>query len=80
MSIISFQMKTHSRTDLTKDFLFIHNCAIHGNKPTVLDIVSGKRKEHYYVVTRGNDDCSKMSMESAGKVVEIWNNYNPLKQ
>jgi len=78
MSIVSVKLKTHSREDLTSDFLFINNCTVHGNKPEVLDIVAGKDKEHHYVVTCGHDECSKISMVSAQSVVDIWNHYNPV--
>lgn len=78
MGIISTPMKTHNRTDLSDKYLFINDCIVHRCKPTVLDIVAGRRKEHHYVVQCKSEDCGKISMVSADHVVTVWNHYNPL--
>lgn len=81
MTVVTTPMKTHSRKNITTDFLFIHDCKIHNCKPSVWDIVSGKMKEHYYLVhCDGSDDCGKLSMDSPEHVVDVWNHYNPIKQ
>lgn len=80
MSVVSFQMKTHKREDITSQFLFIHDCAVHNVKPTVWHIVAGRRKESHWVVECGHDECTKITMENAETTVTIWNNYNPLPE
>lgn len=76
MGVFTVRMKTHKREDITKDCPLIHSCIVHGNKPQVLHIVAGKRKEDHYVVTCGHDECSKITTLSAADAVCIWNSYN----
>ena len=79
MSVVTFQMKTHSRDKLNSQFIFINDCKVHNCKPNVWHIVSGKRKESYYLVECvGHDECGKLSQVSADHVVTVWNHYNPI--
>ena len=77
MGVIIFQMKTHSRTDITDQFPDLNNCIVHHCKTAILEIVAGRRKDILYVADCESDDCTKISSESAEKVVEYWNKWNP---
>lgn len=78
MSLISVKLKTHSRTELTGEFLDkLNNCIVHKQIPIILDVVAGRNKEHHYLAGCCSDDCGKISMTSADDVVEIWNKWNP---
>ncbi len=77
MGTYSVQLKTHNRTDLTEQYLDkLCECKVHKIKPRILNIVAGKRKEQHYVALCSDDDCGKISMESADEVVGFWNKYN----
>lgn len=78
MSTFSVNLKTHSRTKLTILYTGkLNNCLVHKCHPEILDIVAGRRKEHYFVAICKSDDCSKISSENADNVVSIWNKWNP---
>ena len=76
MSSIIFQMKTHSREDITEQFPDLNNCIIHNIKPRILKIVAGKRKEVHYVAHCKHDDCGKISFD-VNDTVNAWNKWNP---
>ncbi len=76
MSIVQFQMKTHSREDITDQFPDLNDCIVHNRKPRILKIVAGRRKEIHYVAVCNKDECSKISMD-AQQTVNAWNKWNP---
>jgi len=76
MSIISFQMKTHSRENITDTLPELNDCIVHKCKPSIFKMVVGKRKEIFYVANCKDDDCGKIG-SSADEVVKSWNKFNP---
>lgn len=77
MSILQFQMKTHSRYYITDNYPNLPECAIHNKKPYVLKIVSGRRKETFYCVNCPDDcSCNKISSESPQFAIDAWIKYN----
>ena len=76
MGIYIMQLKAHSREDITEICLDLNNCVVHGCKPKILKMVSGKRKYIDFVATCKEDDCSKIA-ETKEKVVAAWNKWNP---
>lgn len=80
MTVISYPLKTHSRTDITNQFDNLNECFIHHCKPTILDIVAGRHKEHHFVASCISDHCGKISSVSGQDVVNIWNNLNNVNQ
>lgn len=71
-------LKTHNRIDRTAEFEGKTNdCKVHGVKPQIREIVAGRQKESHFVAVCLSEKCNKITMESAEKVVEIWNKYNP---
>lgn len=78
MGIVQFQLKTHSREDITNLFE-LNDCIVHNCKPTILKIVAGKRKEIHYVAVCKDEQCGKITMEE-NNIDKIWNKWNNLKQ
>lgn len=76
MAIFSSTLRTHSREEITHLFPELKLCSIHGRKPKVFKSIAGKRRETFYTATCDHDDCSKISTESVGIVVNAWNKYN----
>lgn len=77
MGVVQFQIKTHKRTVLTHLFPNISPCIIHNQKPAVMEIIAGRRKEkHFVVICKHDEDCNKISMESVEVAVNAWEKYN----
>lgn len=83
------QMKTHSRENITHQFAPLNPCINHGCRPTVYDIVSGKQREHYYIVVCEriedgkeifSDECGKISSESPNVAINAWQKWNPIAE
>lgn len=77
---MSFQalLKTHNRIDRTPEFeKELHVCKVHYIKPQIREIIAGKAKESHFVAVCADEKCNKITMESAEKVIQIWNKYNP---
>jgi hypothetical protein len=70
-------MKTHSRLDITSDFKRINKCILHDRQPSIFRIVSGSRKDVYFITICENDECGKISSESGQHLVDVWNKWNP---
>lgn len=79
MGVTAFQMKTHSRTDLTAEYPVLNPCIVHGTKPEIVEIVAGRRKYRYFCALCRHDDCGKIA-DTAEDVVRFWNKWNPVKQ
>lgn len=70
-------LKTHTTTNLSKKYEGkMEKCLKHNTYPEIEDIVAGKEKEHHFVARCVQDECGKISMESADRVVEYWNKAN----
>ena len=77
MSIVTFQMKTHSRVDVTDQVADqLNDCVKHHCKPGIFKMVVGKRKETFYVANCQHDDCGKIST-TLEETVAAWNKWNP---
>lgn len=76
MSIYEYQMKTHSREDISKEFDNLNLCIIHGRRPVVLKIVVGRRKDIVYCMMCDSEDCRRIT-DSQKTVESIWNKFNP---
>lgn len=77
MGVITYTMKNHVRKIITHLFPNISHCSIHGCRPIVFEIIAGRKRETYYVVVcKISDQCNKISLESADKVVEVWEKHN----
>lgn len=75
MSIFTVTMKTHSRENLTSQFV-LNDCIIHHRQPVIEKMVVGRRREVYFVARCEHDDCGKIH-DSAQQVVDAWNKWNP---
>lgn len=75
MGVFVTQMKTHSRKDITNTVDGLIACLKHNLKPSVCEIVAGKRKEVYYHVSCGYDCCAKLSMDLK-VATHAWNKFN----
>lgn len=70
-------LKTHDRIDRTPEFEGnLNPCKVHGNTPQIREIIAGKDKDSHFVAVCHSEKCNKITMESAEKVVEIWNKFN----
>jgi hypothetical protein len=78
MGIYTIKLKTHGRQDISNQFYNLNDCIIHGCKPKIFKIVSGRRKHVDFVAVCEEDTCAKIS-ESAHQTVDAWNKWNPLK-
>lgn len=75
MSIIEFQMKTHSVEDITCEFNNLNKCVIHGCTPSVLKIVHGRKKHIAYTINCKDDECGKITSDK-NEIERIWNKWN----
>jgi hypothetical protein len=78
MSVIEFQMKTHSRVTITDEFAGLNNCSIHGIQPVIERVAYGRKKYTSYIITCQHRDCSRCT-DDKSQVVAIWNKWNPRK-
>ena len=76
MAVVSFSMKTISRTDLTGQFDNLSPCVVHGKTPRIFHTVAGRKKHDFYIALCEHDDCSKMGYNAADAVA-AWNKWNP---
>jgi hypothetical protein len=76
MGVIEFQMRTHSREDVTNHYPGLNNCILHRCNPAVTKIVAGRQKDVHYVITCKSQDCLRMT-DNANEVEQIWNKWNP---
>ncbi len=74
--IVEFQIRQHSRVDVTCQFTNLNPCIIHGRKPTVLCIVSGRRKDIAFYMGCDSEDCYRITSER-DDVEKTWNKFNP---
>lgn len=70
-------LKTHQRIDRTAEYEGkLNPCKVHGNTPQIREIIAVRQKESHFVAVCHSEKCNKITMESADKIVEIWNKYN----
>jgi hypothetical protein len=75
MGVIEFQMKTHSRENITHEFNNLNPCIKHNRTPTIMKIVAGRRKEEHFCAWCDEEECDKISYDRKG-IAEIWNKWN----
>lgn len=76
MGIFSVKLKTNSKKDITNRFDNLKPCAVHGCLPSILEIVAGRKKEKHFVAVCKDENCGKISTESAEILVGYWNSRN----
>lgn len=76
MGVITIQMKTHSRKNITDKFPDLNDCVVHHSKPEIFEMVVGRSKETMFTANCQHDDCGKIAY-TAEEVVSAWNRFNP---
>ena len=80
MIVFQVQIKTHSRESLNHLYEGkLNPCVVHGRLPEIQKIIAGRRKDVHFVALCEHEDCNKIT-DTADKVVEHWNKWNPKNQ
>lgn len=78
MSILTYQMKTHSRTPLEYDMSKFNPCKRCGLQPKALRIVYGSKKNKQDIIYCSCDDNTTTMVDSnEDSAKKQWNYWNP---